>query len=471
LTPCDAIVIGSGSNGLCAAIALAQEGWSVSVVEGSSTIGGSVRSAALTLPGFVHDICSAVYPLALASPFMTTLPLGDHGLEFVHPIAPFAHPKDDGTAVVCERSIDATCDQLGPDADSYRRMMAPIVRDWDELVPTLLSPPSLPAHPIKFARFAMRAIRSARSLADSSFCGARARALFAGAAAHSILPFSYLGTAGYGLVLAASAHAVGWPIVRGGSQRLADALASYLIRLGGRVQVGSAVRHIDDLPHVRAILSDLTPRQLLQVAGNRLSTGYARRLRRFRYGPGVFKMDWAISAPIPWRAPACARSATVHLGGTFEQIAEAEAGCWRGLHAERPFVLLVQPSLFDSTRAPPGQHTAWGYCHVPNGSSVDMTDRIEQQIERFAPGFRDVVLDRSTMNCAAMERHNPNLIGGDITGGAQTFGQIIARPRLFGSPYCTSLKGLYLCSSSTPPGAGVHGMCGYHAAQACLGET
>jgi phytoene dehydrogenase-like protein len=464
----DAIIIGSGPNGLAAAITLARAGWSVVVREQAGCVGGSTRSAALTLPGYTHDICSTVHALACASPFVRELPLHEHGLEFSHPSAPFAHPFDDGTSAVCERSIDATCATLGNDADGYRALMQPIVDDWEKLLPSLLGPPRWPKHPILLARFGALAIRSAESLVASHLPGMRAAALFAGAAAHSILPLDWAGTAAYGLVLTASAHTVGWPVARGGSQKLADALADHLTSLGGRIELSSPVRSIDKFSDVHAILCDVTPRQLLKIAGHALPPRYVRRLSRFQYGPGVFKLDWALDGPIPWRASECHRAGTIHIGGTFAEIAESETACWRGEHAPRPFVLLVQPTQFDSTRAPVGKHTAWAYCHVPNRSNVNMTDAIENQVDRFAPGFKKLILARHSMTCAEMEQHNPNLIGGDITGGAQTLSQVIRRPVLFPSPYVTPLPGLYLCSASTPPGGGVHGMCGFHAAQAAL---
>jgi phytoene dehydrogenase-like protein len=464
----NATVIGSGPNGLAAAITLARAGLSVTVLEGAGTIGGSTRSAELTLPGFIHDVCSTVHALANVSPFFRDLPLAQHGLQFDHPEIPFAHPFDDGTAAVCQRSIDATAESLGQDADGYRQLMGPLVRDWEELIPMLLGPVRFPAHPIKLGMFTRVAIRSARAVASGYFRGERAAALFAGAAAHSILPLEWLGTSAYGLMLSGSAHVAGWPVARGGSQHLAEALASYFKRLGGEIRVAAPVRNIDELSNPGAIVCDLTPRQMIAIAGHRLPSGYLQKLERFRYGPGVFKLDWALSGPIPWRAAECGRAGTIHIGGTFEEMAESEAACWRGEHTEKPFVLLVQPSIFDPTRAPAGKHTAWAYCHVPNGSTVDRTEAIERQVERFAPGFKELILARHAMNSADMENHNPNLIGGDITGGAQTLAQMVFRPILFPSPYVTPVKNLYICSASTPPGGGVHGMCGFHAAQEVL---
>lgn len=462
----DAVVVGSGPNGLAAAIALAQAGRSVVVFEAAESIGGGTCSAALTLPGFVHDVCSAVHPLAVASPFFTGLPLGEHGLSWLEPPASLAHPLDGGRAIVVERSVERTAGQLGHDGPAYRRFMNPLVADWDELRKMLLGPLGLPRHPFKLARFGLHAFRSSCRLAQSLFTEAPARALIAGMAAHSLLPLERPVSAAFALVLGITAHAVGWPVPRGGSQRIADSLASCLRSLGGEVLTGFTVTSLDQLPPARAILCDLTPRQLLRVAGARLTAKFRAKLERYRYGPGVYKMDWAVDGPIPWTAPECRRAATVHLGGTLEEIAASERAVWEGDHVERPFVLLAQPSLFDPTRAPSGKHTVWAYCHVPNGSTFDMSARIENQIERFAPGFRDLVLARNALTPAELERHNPNLVGGDIGGGANNLSQLFTRPTF--RLYRTSSPGLYICSSSTPPGGGVHGMCGYFAAQAAL---
>ncbi len=467
----EAIVIGSGPNGLAAAIELARNGRSVLVVEGAATIGGSCRSADLTLPGFVHDVCSTVQALALTSPFFRELPLDEHGLELVHPPAPFAHPFDDGSAAVAERSLEATAETLGEDGAAWKELMAPFLDSWRELAPMLLGPPRMPRHPLLLSRFGLKAIRSARKLVESAFARERARGLFGGAAAHAILPLEWRGTAAFGLILSLSAHADGWPVARGGSQKLSDALASYLRSLGGRIRTGATIESLDELPPSQAVLCDMTPRQLLKLAGDRLPEGYRRRLERFRVGPGAFKMDWALAGAIPWKAEGCRRAGTVHLAGTFEELAAGERAVWQGEHPQRPFVLVVQPSLFDPTRAPPGKHTAWAYCHVPHGSDVDMAERIESQIERFAPGFRELVVARSVMKPSDLQRHNPNLIGGDITGGAQMLSQLIARPIFSTNPYATPVKGLYLCSASTPPGGGVHGMCGYYAARAAIGAV
>jgi len=464
----DAVVVGSGPNGLSAAIVLARAGRQVTVLEGSETIGGGCRSEELTLPDFVHDTCSTVHALALASPFLSSLPLAEHGLELVHPDAPLAHPLDDGSAVLLERSVEETAGRLGADGDAYRRLFDPLVSSSDDLMRGVLGPLRPPRHPLLMARFGSSALRSASGLARSRFEGERARALLAGCAAHSMLSLRSPASAAFGIVLATSAHSVGWPVARGGSQRLADALASHLRSLGGEIETGRWVESLGELEGFGMTLLDVTPRQLRRLAGSRLPDGYARRLDRYRYGPGVFKLDCALDGPIPWTAPEVARAGTVHLGGTLDEIAASEETAVRGEHSERPFVLLVQPSLFDDARAPDGTHTAWAYCHVPAGSTRDMTAAIEAQIERFAPGFRDLIAARSAMGPAEVERRNPNYIGGDINGGAQDLRQLFTRPVARPVPYSTPVEGLYICSSSTPPGGGVHGMCGYWAARAAL---
>jgi phytoene dehydrogenase-like protein len=466
----DVAVVGAGPNGLAAAIALAHAGRSVIVLEAEASIGGGVRSAELTLPGFVHDVCSAVYPLGLASPFFRALPLGGHGLEWIHPPAPLAHPFDDGTAALLERSVAATGRTLGPDGGAWARLFEPLVGDWQAILDDVLAPPGLPRHPVATARFGLRGIRSVAGLARSVFRGPRARALLAGLAAHAPIPLDAPGSAAFGLVLGFTGHAVGWPIPRGGAGRLAGALASLLGTLGGTVRTGTRVESVDDLAAARTVLLDLTPRQVLRVAGHRLPAGYRAALGRYRYGAAAFKVDWALRGPIPWRATECGRAGTVHLGGTLEEIAASERAAATGEHAERPFVLLAQPTLFDAGRAPAGRYVAWAYCHVPNGSAVDVTERIEAQVERFAPGFRELVLARSVRPPAELERHNANLVGGDINGGALDLRQVLLRPMLRASPYRTPTRGLYLCSASTSPGPGVHGMCGYHAARAALSD-
>jgi phytoene dehydrogenase-like protein len=442
----DAVVVGSGPNGLAAGIALAEAGRSVTVLEGADRLGGGCRSDEMTLPGFVHDPCSTVHSLALASPFLSTLPLAEHGLDLVHPSAPLAHPLDNGSAVMLERSVDETARGLGADAAAYRRLFGPLVLSADELFSQILGPLRPPRHPLVMARFGAGALRSATGLARSRF------------------PAS----AAFGIVLAVAAHRVGWPVARGGSQRLVDALASKLRSLGGEIETGRWVESLDEIKGPEAVLLDVTPRQLLRLAGARLPAGYGRRLGRYRYGPGVFKLDWALDAPIPWSAPEVLRGGTVHLGGTLDEIAASEEAAVRGRHSDRPYVLLVQPTLFDPTRAPEGKHTAWAYCHVPHGSTRDMTEAIESQVERFAPGFRDLILGRSVMDSAEVERRNRNYVGGDINGGVQDLRQLFTRPVPRLDPYSTPLRGLYLCSSSTPPGGGVHGMCGYYAARSAL---
>ncbi len=462
----DAIVIGSGPNGLAAAIVLARAGRSVLVLEAEQTIGGGARSAALTLPGFVHDVCSAVHPLAVASPFFSSLPLTEHGLEWVYPPAALAHPLDGGTTVMLERSLEATGETLGRDAAAYRKVMQPLVAVWQQLASDVLGPFRLPHHPFVLARFGRHALRSAYGLATAWFQDESARGLFAGMAAHSMLPLERPLSAAFGLILGITGHTVGWPIPRGGAQKITDALASYFRSLGGEIVTGMRVESLAALPPTRVILCDLTPRQLLRIAGSRLPPPYRRKLERYRYGVAAFKIDWALTGPIPWTAVACGHAGTVHVGGTLVEIAAAERAPWQGKVADKPFVLLAQPSLFDPTRAPAGKHTAWAYCHVPNGSTIDMVERIEAQIERFAPGFKTLVLARSVLPPLALEQHNANLIGGDINGGVQDLWQLFTRPTR--QLYATPVPGLYLCSSSTPPGGGVHGMCGYFAAQAVL---
>ncbi len=467
----DAVVVGSGPNGLAAAVELARNGRSVVVLEAEDTIGGGTRSAELTLPGFVHDVGSAIHPLGYASPFFSTLPLEEHGLEWVHPLAPLAHPFDDGTAAVLERSVEETGETLGSDAGAYRRLMEPLARDFDRIIDSLLGPLRLPRHPLALARFGLGAMRSARGLAESLFEGEKAKGLFAGNAAHSFLPMEQAPSAAFGLVLGTVGHAAGWPFPKGGSQKIADALVSYLRSLGGEVYTGIRVGSVEEVPRTRAVLFDVTPWQLLDITGQHFTERYRRALKRYRYGPGVFKVDFALDGPTPWTAEACKRAGTVHLGGTLDEISQGEDAVSRGAHPEKPFILLAQHSLFDSTRAPEGKHTVWAYCHVPNGSTFDMTGRIEAQIERFAPGFKDRILAKSTMSPADLQRINANHIGGDINGGLLDFRQLFTRPAVRITPYSTPAKGLYLCSSSTPPGGGVHGMCGYFAARAALTTT
>jgi phytoene dehydrogenase-like protein len=438
------------------------------VREGAATIGGSCRSAELTLPGFVHDICSTVHAMADISPFLRSLPLQQHGLELVRPPAAYAQPMDDGTAGIVEGTVDETARRLEEDGSAYRSLMGRFVDSWQELTPMLLGPPRLPAHPLLIAKFGWRAIHSARSLANRYFRTDHAKALFAGAAAHAVLPLEWKATAAFGLVLNIAAHVGGWPVARGGSQQMANAMASYLKSLGGEIQTSAPVDTLDELPAARAVLCDVTPRQLLRIAGDRLPSSYQRRLQKYRYGPGAFKIDYALNGPIPWAAAECSRAGTVHLGGTLEELADSERAPWEGRISEKPYVLLVQASLFDPSRAPAGKHTAWAYCHVPNGCTMDMTSRIERQIECFAPGFAGRILARHVMSPADLERHNPNLVGGDVGAGSQQLSQLFARPVLRINPYATPTPGLYICSASTPPGGGVHGMCGYFAATSAL---
>jgi phytoene dehydrogenase-like protein len=464
----DAIVVGSGPNGLAAAIELAKANLSVLVLEASDTVGGGTRSKELTLPGFVHDVCSAVHPMAIASPFLKTLPLAEHGLHWIHPTYPCAHPLDDGTAAVLEQSLAQTAERLDRDGSAYRGLYAPLISTATGLFEDLLGPFIIPKRPFAALRFGLRAIRSCSGLAQSYFQTEPARALIAGLGAHSVLPLDQSPSAAIAVMLGLASHVVGWPIPRGGSQQIANSLASYFRSLGGIIQTGYRVETVDTLPLARAILFDLAPRQINTIAGHRLPNRYRRQLAQYRYGPGVFKLDWALSDPIPWRAEACRKAGTVHVGGTLAEVAASERAAWQGEHIVKPFVLVAQPSVFDTTRAPAGKHTAWAYCHVPSGSERDMTVAIESQIERFAPGFHDVIVARHAMGTADMQRYNANYIGGDITGGVNDWWQLFTRPAIRLNPYTTPNPRLFICSSSTPPGGGVHGMCGYHAARAVL---
>lgn len=467
-TKYDAVIVGAGPNGLSAAIEIARAGKSVVVLEARDSIGGGARTAELTQPGFWHDICSAIHPMAAASPFFNDLPLAEHGLDWIHPPIPLAHPFDDGSAATIDRSIETTAASLEIDAAAYRKLMLRSVNNWEELLKDILAPLHLPRHPITLGRFGLRAVRSGAGLARKLFAGHRAQALFAGLAAHSVLPLEQSPSAAVGLVLGIAAHAVGWPLPRGGASKISDALAAYLLTLSGHIETGVEVTSLGQVPESRVVLFDVTPRQLLRIANDHLPSAYRRRLKRYRYGPGVFKIDWALDGAIPWRSQSCMPAGTLHLGGSLEEIAAGEREVWRGEHPRKPFVLLAQQSLFDPTRAPPGKHTAWAYCHVPNGSTVDMTTPIEDQVERFAPGFRKMILARHTMNTSALEQHNANCVGGDISGGVADFGQLFFRPVRRLVPYATPNPRIFICSSSTPPGGGVHGMCGYHAARAVL---
>ena len=464
----DAVVVGAGPNGLAAAIELARNGRSVHVIERAAEIGGGTRTAQLTLPGFRHDVCSAVHPLAVGSPFLATLPLAEHGLTLLEPAVAAAHPLDDGSAAALHRSLAETADALGRDGRAYRALVGPFARDWERLAPFVLGPPGVPSAPLLAARFAALAGVPAAALCRTAFRTPAARALFAGAAAHAMRPLHAAGTTAFGLVLLALGHACGWPVAKGGSAAITAAMRAHLEALGGTVETDREITSLAQLPPSRAVLFDVTPRQLVAICGDALPARYRRALARFRYGPGVFKVDYALSEPVPWSAPECRRAGTVHLGGTLTEIAASEATVARGGHPERPYVLVAQPSLPDATRAPEGRQTLWAYCHVPNGSTVDMADALERQIERFAPGFRDCVLARATRGPAQLEAENPNYVGGDINGGLASLRQLLARPTLSTNPYATPDPRLLLCSSSTPPGGGVHGMCGYHAARAAL---
>jgi phytoene dehydrogenase-like protein len=466
-TPRRAAVIGAGPNGLAAAIVLAQAGLPVDVFEAETLPGGAARSMELTLPGFLHDFGSAVHPMAAGSPFFSSLPLHDHGLEWIHPSAPLAHPLDDGTAVILEHDLAAAELAFGEDGKAWRRLMGSFVEHWAELAPEVLRPVHLfTRHPLLLAHLGFVGFPSAIAIAEQRFRSARTKALFAGLAAHSILALDEPLTASMGVIFGVTAHAVGWPIPRGGSQAISNALCGYLASLGGTLHLSTRIESLATLGKYDVTLCDVTPRQLLRIAGDRLSSAYRRQLDKYAYGPGVFKVDYALSSPIPWRAAECLRAATVHIGGTLEEIAASEEAMRHGHHAERPFILLSQPTLFDPTRAPQGKHVGWAYCHVPNGSQFDMLDRLEAQIERFAPGFRDCVLARRVLGPASLESMDANLVGGDIGGGAMNLRQFLFRPTH--RQYATSANDIYLCSSSTPPGGGVHGMCGYNAARLAL---
>ncbi|MEO6963797.1 MAG: NAD(P)/FAD-dependent oxidoreductase [Puia sp.] len=461
----DAIVVGSGPNGLAAAILLRQQGLSVLLIEGKKETGGGLSSRECTLPGFIHDSCSAIHPLAAGSPYFSRLPLKEHGLQFIYPRIDAAHPFDDGLAAIFKRSVEETACELGDPA--YTTLMQPIVEDWPRIVSDVLAPLHIPQHPEAMIRFGLRGLRSARQTVKR-FSTKESRGFWAGMCAHSMLSFNQRAVSAVALVLLAAGHTGGWPIVAGGSGSMARALTAYFISIGGRLETGFYIRALDQLPTSHAVLLDVTPRQLLTIAGYRFSSYYKQQLEKYRYGMGVFKIDWALDGPIPFTADPCRQAGTVHLGNTFEEIDAAEQMVWNGQHPDRPFVILAQQSLFDQSRAPAGKHTGWAYCHVPNGSVLNMKDAIEQQVERFAPGFRERILATHTTNTAQMEAENPNYIGGDINGGVLDLNQLFTRPALRFSPYRTSAKGIYICSSSTPPGGGVHGMCGYHAARRVL---
>ena len=460
----DAVVVGAGPNGLAAAITLCQQGKSVLLVEAKDTVGGGMRSAGLTLPGFQHDVCAAVHPMGAVSPFFRSLPLTSLGVAWIHSPAPLAHPLDDGSAVILERSVEQTAASLGADCRNYLKMVRHLVAGWDKLVIDLLQPLHFPKDPVLFARFGIKAMQSVDRLVNHNFRTMPARSLISGLSAHAIMPSWQTGSAAVGLIFAAAGHAAGWPIVKGGSQKIADALRNCLLDLGGQIKTGYSVASLDDLPTATNIFLDVTPRQMARIARKRLAPDYYKKMVEYPYGPGIFKVDWALSGPVPWKAEACLRAATVHVGGTFEEIAESENSVWRGTIPEKPFLIFGQPSLFDTSLAPSEKHTAWAYCRVPNGSTFDMTEIIENQIERFAPGFRKLILARHTMNTREMEHYNSNYVGGDIGGGRQNPIMNLLRPLGRRRAYILPVKGIYLCSSSMPPGPGVHGMCGYQAA-------
>lgn len=464
----DAVVVGSGPNGLAAAITMQQAGLSVLLIEGKSTIGGGMGSTELTLPGFLHDVCSAIHPMAAASPFFKSLPLESHGLKLIYPEIAAAHPFDHGKASFLTKSIHETANALGEDKETYLELMEPVVNYWPRIDQDVLGPMlRIPNAPIPLAKFGLKAMSSALMLAKR-FKTQEAKGLWAGMAAHSIQPLSNFATSAIGLVLMAAGHLGGWPIPKGGSIQIANAMASYFTSLGGKIETNTYIKSLKQLPSSQAVLLDVTPKQLLEIAGHKFSSIYKWQLEKYRYGMGVFKVDWALDQAIPFTADVARKASTVHIGNTIGEIAAGEYAASKGQIVEKPFVLVAQQSLFDKSRAPEGKHTAWAYCHIPNGSTIDMTERIEKQIERFAPGFRDLILAKHSFNPMQMEDYNPNYIGGDINGGIIDIGQLFTRPVISASPYRTSAKGIYICSSSTPPGGGVHGMCGYHAANRAL---
>ncbi|HLS30134.1 MAG TPA: NAD(P)/FAD-dependent oxidoreductase [Flavobacteriaceae bacterium] len=464
----DSVIIGSGPNGLSAGIALAQKGLNVLIIEAASSVGGGTRTAELTLPGFHHDVCSAVHPMAYASPFLKELPLEEYGLEWIFPEASAAHPLDDEKAVLLYKSIDETARNLGVDSKKYKKTMTPFADKAEELLADSLKPLGWPKNPGIFLRFGLQAFQPAAYYANHIFKGERAKALFAGCAAHSILPFNKFFSTAIGLMLITTGHIENWPIAKGGSENIAIAMSSYFKSLGGEIKVSTKIDDFLKLPEAKKYIFDTDPRQLANIAGKNLSNPYKNKLYKFRYGPGVFKIDYALNEPIPWKDPRCLKASTVHVGGSIDEIKASEKTIWKGKHSKKPFVLVGQQSLFDESRAPSGKHTGWAYCHVPHGSQKDMTPYIENQIERFAPGFKDIILAKHTMNTTDLHAYNPNYLGGAITGGSSDIFQLFSRPVNLFNPYATSNPNIYICSASTPPGGGVHGMCGYHAAKSVL---
>ncbi|WP_154857138.1 phytoene desaturase family protein [Cyclobacterium xiamenense] len=466
-TEYDAIVVGSGPNGLAAAITLQQQGLRVLLIEGKEQVGGGMRTQELTLPGFQHDVCSAIHPLAASAPFFRSLPLEAYGLRLLHPEVLAAHPLADGSSVCLYRSLTDTAAQLGADEKKYLELMRPIVNNWDSLASDFLGPLKFPKKPLQLASFGRKALQPATWLARS-FTSERTAALFAGMAAHGIQPLTNWATSAIALVLMGAGHVGGWPVVQGGSQGLADALLAYFLDKGGEFQAGWMVADLGELPAATAVLFDTSPRQLLKIAGKEFSRLYTWQLNRYRYGMGVFKVDFALDGPVPWTSATARMAGTVHLGGTLSEIAASEAGLWKGIYPENPYVLVAQQSLADPHRAPQGKHTLWAYCHVPSGGDTDITEVVIRQIEKQAPGFRKLILAKKSMNASDYESYNPNYVGGDINVGVQDIYQLFSRPALRFSPYRSSAKGIYLCSSATPPGGGVHGMCGFHAAKQVL---
>jgi len=465
----DSVIIGSGPNGLAAGIKLIQKGYAVKIFESSDTVGGGTRTKELTLSGFKHDVCSAIHPMAAASPFLISLPLENYGLEWIHPEYPLAHPLDDAKSVILQRSLEKTVAGLGKDGRPYSKLMKPVVENWELLSKQVLSPLSfLPDNPFLMARFGLQALKSAERIAETLFRTPEGRALFGGLAAHSILPLNKAATSAIGIILGAVGHHAGWPFPRGGSHAITIAMADYFRTLGGEIELGRHIKTLSELPDANTVFFNTTPAQVIEIAGSHIPPGYKKKLENYRYGAGVFKLDLALQEPVPWQDPACRKAGTVHLGGTYEEIAQSEKTIGQGRLPEKPYVLVAQQSLFDKTRAPEDKHTLWAYCHVPNGSTRDMTEPILNQIERFAPGIRDIILAKHAMNTEAMQKYNANYIGGDINGGSQDITQIFTRPANLFDPYHIPDTNMYISSSSTPPGGGVHGMCGYHAAESAL---